>query len=86
MRFCLKTTLILGGQESWELVDSNNYVPGYKWFGKPRKGIKGKRGEGVVGFLANEPLIDDVPIVKEGKCNETIWLRIRTKKGVDLYI
>ena len=39
-------------------------MPGYKWFGKPREGIKGKRGEGGVGFLVSEPLLDDVTIIK----------------------
>ena len=37
------------------------YVPGYKWFGKPREGIKGKKGEGDRdGILASERLLDDV--------------------------
>ena len=61
-------------------------MPGYKWFGKPRESIKGKRGEGGVGFLVSEPLLDDVTIIKKVKCNETIWLRIRIRKGADLYI
>ena len=61
-------------------------MPGYKWFGKPRESIKGKRGEGGVGFLVSEPLLDDVTIIKKVKCNETIWLRIRIRKGTDLYI
>ena len=77
---------IVGGQESWELDNSKIYVPGYKWFGKPREGIKGKRGEGGVGFLVSEFLIDDVTIIKNVKCNETIWLRIRIRSSVDLYI
>ena len=61
-------------------------MPGYKWFGKPRESIKGKRGEGGVGFLVSEPLLDDVTIIKKVKCNERIWLRIRIRKGADLYI
>ena len=77
---------ILGGQESWELDNSKIYVPGYKWFGKPREGIKGKRGEGGVGFLVSELLMEDVTIIKNVKCNETIWLRIKILSGVDLYI
>ena len=77
---------IVGGQESWELGSSKIYVPGYKWFGKPRESIKGKRGEGGVGFLISEPLLDDVTIIKNVKCTETIWLRIRIRKRVDLYI
>ena len=39
-------------------------MPGYKWFGKPRESIKDKRGEGGVGFLVSEPLLDDVAIIK----------------------
>ena len=54
---------IVGGQESWELNNSKIYVPGYKWFGKPREGIKGKRGEGGVGFLAGDLLMEDVIII-----------------------
>ena len=77
---------IIGGQESWELDNSKIYVPGYKWFGKPRESIKGKRGEGGVGFLVGEPLLDDVVIMKNVKCSETIWLRIRIRKRADLYI
>ena len=77
---------IVGGQESWELDNSKIYVPGYKWFGKPREGIKGKRGEGGVGFLVSELLMEDVTIIKNVKCNETIWLRIKIVSGVDLYI
>ena len=56
---------IVGGQESWELDNSKIYVPGYKWFGKPREGIKGKRGEGGVGFLVSELLMEDVTIIKK---------------------
>ena len=41
---------MIGGQESWELEHSKIFVPGYKCFGKPRERIKGKRGEGGVGF------------------------------------
>ena len=77
---------IIGGQESWEIDNSKIYVPGYKRFGKLRESIKGKRGEVGVGFLISEPLLDDVTIIKKVKCNETIWLRIRIIKGVDLYI
>ena len=77
---------IIGGQESWELDSSKINVPGYKWFGRPRENVKGKRGEGGVGFLVSEPLLDDVTIIKNVKCTETIWLRIRIRKRVDLYI
>ena len=55
---------IIGGQESWELESSKIFVPGYKRFGKPREGIKVKRGESGVSFLVSEPLVDDVTIIK----------------------
>ena len=77
---------IVGGQESWELDNSKIYGPGYKWFGKPREGIKGKRGEGWVGFLVSELLMEHVTIIKNVKCNETIWLSIKIVSGVDLFI
>ena len=72
---------IVEAQETWELLDSRIYVPGYKWFGNPRKGIKGDQGVGGVGLLVRERLIDDGTIIKEVKCIETIWLRIKIKKG-----
>ena len=31
-------------------IDIVVYILCYKWFGKPSKGIKGKKGEGEVGF------------------------------------
>ena len=43
-------TDIGGGQESWAIDTCTIHVPDYKWFGKPREGIKGKRWEGGVGF------------------------------------
>ena len=71
----------IGGQESCELGNSKIYVPGFKWFGKPRESNKGKRGEGGVGFLLSEPLLDDITIIKNFKCNEIIWLILRFKRG-----
>ena len=45
------------------------YVSGYKWFGKPREGIKDKRGASGVGFVVSEHLMDEVTIIKDVKCN-----------------
>ena len=67
MTYYQRTILILytvGGQESLELDSSKIFVPGYKWFGKPREGIKLKRGEGGVGFLVSETLLDNGTIIK----------------------
>ena len=36
--------------------------------------------------MVSEPLLDDVAIMKNAKCSETIWLRIRIRKRGDLYI
>ena len=77
---------ILGGQESWEVDSSEISVPGYKWVGRPRLGTKGKRGEGGVGFLVSEPLLDDATIIKNVKCSDTIWLKIKIRNSVDLFI
>ena len=58
----------------------------YKWLGKPREGIKGKQGEGEVGFLVGELLKEDVTIIKNIRFSETIWLRIKNLCGIDLYV
>ena len=55
-----------------------------------REGIKDKRKQSWVGFLVCKPLIDDMTIIKQVKCNEFIWLRSIIRKGVisilDVYI
>ena len=32
---------IVGDQKSWQLDSSKIYIQGYKWFGKPKEGVKG---------------------------------------------
>ena len=66
-------------------ISSYIYIIIYR-FGKPRERIKGKRGEGGVGFLVSEPLLDDVTIMEGVGCNETFWLRVGIVEGSDLYI
>ena len=51
---------IVAGQESWEREGKNI---GYKWFGKPCKDQTNPRGEGGVGFLVRECLVDEVEFV-----------------------
>ena len=51
---------IVAGQESWEKEDSKIDVGGYKWFGKPRNCQNSQRGEGGVGFLVWECVVDEV--------------------------
>ena len=40
----------------------------------------------IYGLVSLGRVLNDVTIVEEVKCNETIWLRIRINKRVDLYI
>ena len=54
---------IVAGQESWEKEDSRISVEGYKWFGKPRSNENSQRGEGGVGFLVRDCLVNEVELV-----------------------
>ena len=40
---------------------------GYKWFGRPRNNQTSLRGEGEVGFLVRESLVDEVEFVIKGQ-------------------
>ena len=63
---------IVAGQESWEREGKNIFVGGYKWFGKPRKDQSNPRGEGGVGFLVRECLVDEVEFVNTVKYEESV--------------
>ena len=58
---------IVAGQESWEREGKNIVVDGHKWFGKPRKDQSNPRGEGGVGYLVRECLVDEVEFVNTVK-------------------
>ena len=58
---------IVAGQESWKKKDSRINVDGYKWFGKPRDVQNSQRGEGGVGFLVRDCLVNEVEFVSEVK-------------------
>ena len=68
---------IMAGQESWER-EGKNIVDGYKWFGKPRKDQSNPRGEGGVGFLVKECLVDEVVFVSTVKYEENVWMKVRS--------
>ena len=68
---------IVAGQESWEREGKNIVVDGYKWFGKPRKDQSNPRGEGGVGFLVRECLVDEVEFVSTVKYEESVWMKVR---------
>ena len=72
---------IVAGQESWEKEDSKIEVDGYKWFGKPRSVQNSQRGEGGVGFLVRECLIDEVECITSVHYEESMWMKIRGQRG-----
>ena len=67
---------IVAGQESCE-EDSRINVDGYKRFGKPRDVQNSQRGEGGVGFLVRDYLVNEVKFVSEVKYAESVWMKVR---------
>ena len=61
-------------QESWEKAETRIDVEGYKWFGKPRINQNSLRGEGGVGFLVCECLVNEVEFINTVKYEESVWL------------
>ena len=72
---------IVAGQESWEKEESRIDINGYKWFGKPRSNQNSQRGEGGVGFLVRECLVDEVECITSVKYEESMWMRICGNRG-----
>ena len=61
---------VVAGQESWE---KEYTVEGYKWFRKPCGNQNSQRGEGGVGFLVRECLVDEV---ESGvHYEESVWMK-----------
>ena len=54
---------IVAGQETWEGKDKVVNVDGSKWFGKPRIDQNNHRGEGGVGFLVCECIVEEVEML-----------------------
>ena len=78
---------VVAGQESWEKEETRIAVEGYKWFGKPRIKQNSPRGEGGVGFLVRECLVNEVEFINTVKYEESVWMKIRSEKGREaLYI
>ena len=78
---------IVAGQESWERAGKNIVVDGYKWFGKPCKDQSNPRGEGGVGFVVRNCLVDDVKFVGTVRYEESVWMKVRGGRGTEaLYI
>ena len=72
---------VVAGQESWEKEDRRINVDGYKWFGKPRDVQNSQRGEGGVGFLVRDCLVNEVEFVGEVKYAESVWMKVRGERG-----
>ena len=78
---------VVAGQESWERDGSVVSVDGYKWFGKPRNNQTSLRGEGGVGFLVRECLVDEVEFISQVRYEESVWMKVRGGRGREaLYI
>ena len=63
---------IVAGQESWEREGKNIVVNGYKRFGRLRKDQSNPRGEGGIGFLVRECLVDEVEFFSTVKYEECV--------------
>ena len=72
---------VVAGQESWEKEDTKIAVEGYKWFGKPRGNQNSQRGEGGVGFLVRECLVDEVEFITDVHYEESVWMKVRGGRG-----
>ena len=78
---------VVAGQESWEKEETRIDVEGYKWFGKPRIKQNSPRGEGGVGILVRECLVNEVEFINTVKYEESVWMKIRSERGREaLYI
>ena len=62
---------VVAGQESWEKEETRIGVEGYKWFGKPHIKQYSPRGEGGVGFLVRECLVNEVEFINTVKYEES---------------
>ena len=72
---------VVARQESWEKEDTKIAVEGYKWFGKPRGNQNSQRGEGGVGFLVRECLVDEVEFITDVHYEESVWMKVRGGRG-----
>ena len=62
-------------------------VEGYKWFGKPRIKQNSPRGDGGVGFLVHECLVNKVEFINTVRYEDSVWMKIRSERGREaLYI
>ena len=67
---------VVACQESWEREGKADAVDGYRWFGKPRENQSSRIGEGGVGFLVRECLIDKVEFVSKVRYEESVCMKV----------
>ena len=63
---------VVSGQESWEKEETRVDVESNKWFEKPRSNQNCPRGEGRVGFLVREYLVNKVQFINSVKYEESM--------------
>ena len=64
-----------------EKEDTKIAVEGYKWFGKPCGNQNCQRGEGGVGFLLRECLVDEVEFITDVHYEKSVWMKVRGGRG-----
>ena len=72
---------IVAGQESWEKEDTRISVEGYNWFGKPRSNQNSQRGEGGIGILVCDCMVNEVEFITSVKYVESVWTTVRGERG-----
>ena len=65
----------------WKKEDTKVAVEGYKWFGKCRGNQNSQRGEGGVGFLVRECLVEEVEYIADVHYEESVWMKVRCGRG-----
>ena len=80
---------VVAGQESWEKEEAIIDVEVTRWFGKPRSNQNSPRGEGGVGSLVCECLVNEVEFINSvkyeesefinsEKYEESVWMKARS--------
>ena len=77
---------VLASQESWERDGSVVSVDGYKWFHKPRNNQNIPRGEGGVGFLVRECLVDEDEFSSQVRYEESVCMKVCGGRGWEEFL
>ena len=78
---------IVAGHEFWKKERKVIAADDYTWFGKPHSNQRSQRGEGGVGFLVREYLVNEVEFISNTRYEESVWMKVRGGRGREaLYI